>query len=211
MTSHAIELLPLRGELLLEHLDAIARLRIAVFRDWPYLYDGDLDYERQYLAAYAKSPDSFCALALACGEVIGASTGIPLSDDAPGSAQPFVEAGVPPAQVFYFGESVLLPAWRSRGLGHRFFYLRDAHARELGRFRWTAFCAVRRDSEDPRRPSGHRGNEAFWQRRGYARQAGMACELRWKEVGNDSVTPHCLDYWLREWPEWPVPDRQALS
>jgi hypothetical protein len=30
-------------------LDGVASLRIAVFRDWPYLYDGSLDYEREYL------------------------------------------------------------------------------------------------------------------------------------------------------------------
>ena len=33
-------------------LDDLARLRIAVFRDWPYLYDGDLAYERSYLSLY---------------------------------------------------------------------------------------------------------------------------------------------------------------
>ena len=33
-------------------LDDLARLRIAVFRDWPYLYDGDPAYERDYLRAY---------------------------------------------------------------------------------------------------------------------------------------------------------------
>ena len=33
-------------------LDDLARLRITVFRDWPYLYDGDLDYERRYLAEF---------------------------------------------------------------------------------------------------------------------------------------------------------------
>ena len=33
-------------------LDDVARLRIAVFRDWPYLYDGDAAYERDYLRAY---------------------------------------------------------------------------------------------------------------------------------------------------------------
>ncbi|HET7923586.1 MAG TPA: GNAT family N-acetyltransferase, partial [Rhodanobacteraceae bacterium] len=27
------------------HLDAVAALRIAVFRDWPYLYAGDREYE----------------------------------------------------------------------------------------------------------------------------------------------------------------------
>ncbi|MEE2816993.1 MAG: GNAT family N-acetyltransferase, partial [Pseudomonadota bacterium] len=32
----------LRGEDLARAIDDVARLRIAVFRDWPYLYDGDL-------------------------------------------------------------------------------------------------------------------------------------------------------------------------
>ncbi len=33
------------------HIDAIADLRIAVFRDWPYLYEGSREYEARYLAA----------------------------------------------------------------------------------------------------------------------------------------------------------------
>ena len=35
-------------------INDLARLRVAVFRDWPYLYDGDAAYEREYLARYAK-------------------------------------------------------------------------------------------------------------------------------------------------------------
>ena len=45
-------------------LDDVARLRIAVFRDWPYLYEGDAAYERDYLAAYARSADSVFVLAI---------------------------------------------------------------------------------------------------------------------------------------------------
>jgi hypothetical protein len=30
-------------------VDDLARLRVTVFRDWPYLYDGDAEYERRYL------------------------------------------------------------------------------------------------------------------------------------------------------------------
>ena len=37
----AITLQSLSGAALLPHLDEVAKLRIAVFRDWPYLYDGD--------------------------------------------------------------------------------------------------------------------------------------------------------------------------
>ena len=42
----------LTGNAVGEVLDDLARLRIAVFRDWPYLYDGDVAYERDYLTAY---------------------------------------------------------------------------------------------------------------------------------------------------------------
>ena len=38
-----VEVRALTGAELEAHLDDVARLRIAVFRDWPYLYDGTLD------------------------------------------------------------------------------------------------------------------------------------------------------------------------
>ncbi|MFO4986988.1 hypothetical protein RCK87_24905, partial [Salmonella enterica subsp. enterica serovar 1,4,[5],12:i:-] len=76
------------GDALAARLDAIAALRIAVFRDWPYLYAGD--------------------------DVVGASTGIPLADDDAAFHAPFRAAGIDVDAVFYFGESVLLPAWRGR-------------------------------------------------------------------------------------------------
>lgn len=181
-------------------LDAVAALRIAVFRDWPYLYDGDLAYEHAYLRAYAQSPDSVFVLALEDGRVVGASTGLPLEDDTEAFGAPFAATGVPAAQVFYFGESVLLPAYRGRGAGHAFFDRREAHARALGRFRWTAFCAVDRDDDDLRRPAGYRPNDVFWHRRGYARQPGMTMQLRWNEAGVGE-TVHALTFWLRDWKE----------
>ncbi|HAR53044.1 MAG TPA: GNAT family N-acetyltransferase, partial [Roseovarius nubinhibens] len=46
------------GESLGAALEDVARLRIAVFRTWPYLYDGDLAYEREYLQTYRDSADA---------------------------------------------------------------------------------------------------------------------------------------------------------
>jgi hypothetical protein len=37
------------GRDVLAHLPDIARLRIEVFREYPYLYDGDRAYEERYL------------------------------------------------------------------------------------------------------------------------------------------------------------------
>ena len=195
MTSaHTIGLF--RGPEITPWLDDVARLRVAVFRDWPYLYEGDLAYERDYLAAYAASSESLFVLAMENGQVVGASTGLPLVDDTEAFRQPFLDSAFDPEDVFYFGESVLLPAYRGRGIGHAFFDHREAHARALGRFAWTAFCAVDRAADDPRKPVDHRGNEVFWGKRGYERRPGMTMRLPWDEIGQGE-TDHALTFWLR--------------
>ena len=118
------------GQDILPVVDELAGLRIPVFCDWPYLYDGDRDYERGYLAAYAASPRSVCVVARTeAGQVVGASTGIPLADDGEATQAPFLSRGVDVDDVFYFGESVLLAEWRGRGVGHAFF---DARRRMRG-------------------------------------------------------------------------------
>ena len=201
MTSNAasttrIQIRRVAGAGIHPYLDAVAALRIAVFRDWPYLYDGDPVYEREYLDAYARSDDSVFVLAFDDDAVIGASTGLPLADDSAEFRAPFDAQGVDTGRVFYFGESVLLPAYRGQGIGHAFFDHREAHARALGRFDLAAFCAVDREADDPRRPQAHRGNEAFWAKRGYIRRPEMTMRLHWNEIGCGDIE-HALTFWTR--------------
>jgi len=135
-------------------------------------------------------------LARAGDVVVGATTGIPLAEDGAEFQAPFLARGIDVSSVFYCGESVLLPAYRGRGIGHAFFDAREAHARALGGFEWTAFAAVDRDAGDPRRPPGHRGNELFWAKRGYVRRPGMSMHLHWNEAGIGDID-HPLTFWLR--------------
>lgn len=179
------------------YLDAVAGLRIRVFREWPYLYAGNRTYEENYLTAYARSEHGLFVLAFDGARVVGASTGIPLSDETYALQQPFRKRDIPVDDVFYFGESVLLREYRGLGLGHRFFDERERHVRRFARYRMSAFCAVERAPDDPRRPSDHRSNEAFWVRRGYHRQDDMFSEREWPVVGADQPARHRLHFWLR--------------
>ncbi|MEO5626021.1 MAG: GNAT family N-acetyltransferase [Dokdonella sp.] len=179
------------------HLDAVANLRITVFRDWPYLYAGDREYDKKYLATYAQSPGSLFVLAFDGEQVIGASTGIPLADETAAFQLPFLQQQIRLANVFYFGESVLLADYRGYGLGHRFFDERERYARNVGGFTMTAFCSLERDNNDPRRGDGTRSNDLFWIKRGYRRQHDMMCSLDWQEVGCQEISAHSLSFWLR--------------
>ena len=178
-------------------VDDLARLRIQVFREWPYLYAGNVDYEADYLRVYTHSKRSLAVLAFDGATVVGASTGLPLVEESDAFVTPFVAAGYRPDAVFYCGESVLLPAYRGQGLGHRFFDEREAHARALGGFQWTAFCPVDRDPHDARRPPTHRGNDDFWRKRGYAPVPGMQVPLPWPEVDGEGDVAHTLTCWTR--------------
>lgn len=194
----AVTLLQVNGQAVSPWLDALAALRISVFRDWPYLYAGTTEYEARYLATYARSPRSLFVLALAGDTLIGCSTGVPLADEAEGFQSPWREAGHDVQRIFYFGESVLLPAFRGHGLGHRFFDAREAYAASLGGMQRTTFAAVDRDPADPRRPVYARDLAPFWSGRGYTRHDGLKLALPWAEVGcDDPEVPHLLTFWSR--------------
>ncbi|MCA1775426.1 MAG: GNAT family N-acetyltransferase, partial [Loktanella sp.] len=72
----------LTGAALEAALPDVARLRIAVFRDWPYLYDGDLAYEEGYLQSYRDSASAIVVGAFDGDRLVGAATGTPLADHA---------------------------------------------------------------------------------------------------------------------------------
>ena len=177
-------------------LDDLAQLRIAVFRDWPYLYDGTLDYEREYLRTYRDSPGALLVAAFAGGRLVGASTSTPMEDHAEAFAEPLKAIGLPVETILYGAESVLLPEVRGQGLGHRFFDLREEHARRLGRSH-VAFCSVVRPENHSMRPASFRTNDAFWMGRGYAPLPGVFAEFSWKDVCGEAETKKPLQFWMR--------------
>ena len=190
---------PLTGSALAEALPALARLRIAVFRDWPYLYAGTLDYEQGYLAKFGKAEGAVivAARALGSGEIVGVATASPMAGHADAFAEPFRARGYDIERIFYFGESVLLPAWRGRGIGHAFFDHREAHARRLDGFTHAAFCGVVRDAAHPSRPAGYVPLDAFWQRRGYAMMPGLVGSFEWQDVDQPGPTTKPMQFWLK--------------
>jgi len=177
-------------------LDELAQLRIAVFRDWPYLYDGTLEYEREYLRTYRDSPGALLVAAFAGGRLVGASTSTPMEDHAEAFAEPLKAIGLPVETILYGAESVLLPEFRGQGLGHRFFDLREDHARKLGRSH-VAFCSVVRPENHSMRPASFRTNDAFWMGRGYAPLPGVFAEFSWKDVCGEAETKKPLQFWMR--------------
>ncbi len=177
----------LTGPALAVCLPDVARLRIDVFRAWPYLYDGSFDYEQNYLADFAAAQNAIVVAAFDGDRVVGAATGAPLGGHTAEFVPLFESHGYDPSSIFYCGESVLLPQYRGSGVGHIFFDQREAHARNCtgpnGAFTQLAFCSVVRSPDDPRRPADYVPLDTFWRKRGYAPVPGLVGSYSWRELG----------------------------
>lgn len=186
----------LTGGALAAALADVARLRIEVFRAFPYLYDGDLAYEQNYLQSYRNSDRAIVVGAYDDDQLVGAATGTPLSDHADDFSAAFAGSGIDLDDVFYCAESVLLSQYRGHGVGHGFFDAREAHARNLG-YGKVAFCAVQRPADHPARPAGYAPLDPFWRKRGYAPLAGAIAQFSWKDLGEKCETSKPLQFWIR--------------
>jgi GNAT superfamily N-acetyltransferase len=185
------------GTALLPYIPELARLRIEVFRDFPYLYDGTLDYEKKYLQTYIDHPESVIVLAFDDDKIVGASTAIPMKYETEGLKKPFLEQGYDLDEVFYCSESVLNKAYRGLGLGVRFFEEREAHAAELGGFKNITFCCVERPVDHPRRPADYMPLDNFWNKRGYVKHPELKTTYMWKDLDETEETAKPMTFWLK--------------
>jgi GNAT superfamily N-acetyltransferase len=197
MSAGNIRVTRLAGDAMRARLDDLGRLRMEVFRAWPYLYEGSLDYERSYLARYDAAGTGTLIVALDGERIVGASSALALREEFDYVQAPFIKAGLPLGDIFYFGESVLLPQYRGHGIGVEFFRQREAAARAFDR-PLCCFCAVERPADHPMRPKDYVPLDAFWQRRGYRRRPDLVATFTWRDIGDAEQTDHPMIYWMRD-------------
>lgn len=177
---------------------ALAALRIEVFRDFPYLYEGSFEYEKEYLKTYVNSDRAFLFAVFDNEKMVGATTCIPLVDETDEVQEPFVLSGMNLDDIFYFGESILLKECRGKGIGKQFFEQREKHAASFGNYTTTCFCAVDRPENHPLRPEAYIPLDEFWKSRGYKKSEVLKSKFSWKDINEPMETEKTMIYWLKK-------------
>lgn len=183
------------GSALSPHLHAVAALRIEVFREWPYLYEGSLAYELTYLRSYLDAPDSVCILVWAGDQLVGASTACGLAH-VKEARIPFDAMGPDPTTVYYAGESVLRKPFRGKGIGAPFYALREEAGKRFG-YTHLAFASVIRPETHPAKPADYVSLDAYWTRRGYTPLPNHIAHFSWPDVGDTEETSKPLGFWIK--------------
>jgi GNAT superfamily N-acetyltransferase len=178
-------------------LEALASLRINIFREYPYLYDGRREDELNYLRHYMEVPDAFVISVDDAGSMVGAATGIPLCHENQDLIDPLAGTSYPIAETFYVGELLFYPAYRNRGLGMGLISMVEKQVRSLGNFRYLTCATVVRPEDHQLRPKEYVPIDRFLDRIGFRTLPGVTTRFSWKEIDGISYD-HPMQFWLKE-------------
>jgi GNAT superfamily N-acetyltransferase len=196
MTS-PLRIIRLKGQEIVPYISELAALRIKIFHGYPYLYEGDLEYEKKYLKTYTDCSDVILVLVFDQNRIVGASTALPLKFETSNVIEPFQQHSYDVNSIFCFGESILLPEYRGQQVGKQFFAERENAACEQG-YRIATFFEVIRPANDPRRPSDWHPLNPFWEKQGYKKHPELTSFYSWKEIGEAEETPKPIVFWLKQ-------------
>jgi GNAT superfamily N-acetyltransferase len=178
-------------------IEQAATIFMEIFREYPYLYGGDLKFELEYLQNYLKEPNSAMFIAYDGETAVGASTCIPLEAEDEQFYKPIVDAGYNINEILYLGESAVYPAYRGMGLGVQFFKLRENHAHQLSTRDKTLFCRVLREHNHPAQPRDYQPLDQFWRKRGYY-PLDLYTSYPWQDIGDNHQTHKVMGYWIKQ-------------
>lgn len=181
-----------------KHLLALAHLRIAVFKEYPYLYQGHLGYEAAYLDKFNHSQQAYIGVVNHQNTLVGAITGLPLVAEEAALQAPWQADQTPIEGVFYISEVLLYPAFRHQGLGRSLFLQAEAFISAQQRYNAITFATVMRPAHHPLKPQGYRDYDAFWQSLGYQRAEGRVGSIAWQDIDETQESAKPMQFWVKQ-------------
>lgn len=188
----------IRGHQFQKYLHAVADLRMSIFREYPYLYDSDMQSELDYLKGYSTSKNSLLIIVQDQEKVVGALTGIPLGEMDKAFLPPFVKGHLPIRSIFYLGEMLLLKEYRGKKLGYKMYKTFEDLVKQTGQYKMIAIAEVIRDKNDPRKPKHYIPARKLWEKLGFVEHPEMIMQFSYKQVDSAGKVPNSLVFSFRE-------------
>jgi GNAT superfamily N-acetyltransferase len=184
----------IRGQEIENYIDHLGRFRIEIFREYPYLYDGSIEYERVYLSRYSLNPESLLLILQDDRGIIGACTGMPLTGEDFEFQNAFV--GENKDEIYYIGEVMLRADSRGQGLGSSLLSTALSLI-DFSRFKKVSLCTVDRGLNHSRRPRNFCPPDYLWEKYGFVKSDNLLTYLAWKDIGDEIETHKPLNIWFK--------------
>jgi hypothetical protein len=180
------------------YIHSVAKLRLEVFKEYPYFKDPDLTQEMHYLRKIASCREAIGVLIFDGTTLVGVSIGYPLDAAEPALLGPWKGHTQEINGYFYFENSSLLKRYRGRGIGHHFFDAKEAHVAHHKKYKHICFCIPDSLESDLNRSSDFLLPIDFWRKRGYIHHPEMKGMLAWKKIGEAHPKEHRMSFWVKD-------------
>jgi len=178
----------LYGKEIENHIDSIAALRLSAFKEYPYLYVGNMEYEKNYLKGYIEEKNATLLQAKVNSELVGVFTGTSLignSDIVKDAKSIFEKHGLLPAEYYYSGEMIVLTKHRSLQMAKNLFFLQKKIAKDFG---YKKLCAlvVERENDHPQKPTDYKSLSSLYERAGF-KETDIYLNYHWPTIMLDGT------------------------
>lgn len=196
-----IEIFSLRGKEILPFAEDLFTLRIAIFKEFPYLWEGKIEEEKNsiYNKKFLESEDAVMVIAKdkRTKSIIGIASANSLKNEISDLQNILLQRGLNPAEFFYFRESMLLPEYRGLGIGKIFLQEREKIAKQHPQINHITFFCVERDHNDPRKPHDYRSPYLLWHKEGFKKRDDIHHTFEWKIVEEEKPIPNKIVFWIK--------------
>ena len=183
------------GEKIKDVIDELGNFRITIFKEYLYLYDGNLDYERKYLSRYGNISDSILLLVRNKEGILGAATGIPLVNDEPEFTEPFKDKNLD--EIFYIGELMIRKDNRSKGIG-TLLLKNMLDLIDKNQFKTVCLYTVDRGNNHPLKPDFYQSPDSLWRKFGFEKHSSHIVYFSWRDLGNVVETEKPMNVWIKD-------------
>ncbi|HLC06649.1 MAG TPA: GNAT family N-acetyltransferase [Candidatus Babeliales bacterium] len=182
-------------------LPFVAQLRVNIFRNYPYLYDGNIAEEMDNLEKYAQHNNSALAIAYYNENPVGFLCGSDLIHYSVhfenSVADLFKGVDLNIENYYYCADIIILPEHRGKYLAPQLFDAIENYAQQKG---YTACCFITEHHENhPLKPRDHKSLVPLWNSLNYKKSA-LITYASWQTHqvdGTIKLEQHPLIFWLK--------------
>ena len=182
MANETIRIETFKGNEIAPHIQGIVKLCDRIYREPPYLYNGDDADYTDYIESYSQVNEAIICLAFDGKEAIGLGIGTPMLKTREFYQQTLIEHGYDLSQLFYLGEFGLKPGYHGLGIEETILLEIENFAKKTGAF--SAMCIWELDNS----------KHEILKKMGFIRHAELNFQIFWTNIGDELESAHLAVY-----------------
>lgn len=188
----------LKGKELLSNIPELTKLRLTIYREYPYLYEGDPLFEESYVSLFANSSDALLIVAKVGNRIVGALSGLPLDSAQKEIQDVFLASKMKLKECYALCDVVVLKEYRNRRVATILYEEFANQLRKMKRYKKVVLWQIVRAQDDPKRPNDYFSPDNFFGKQGFKKHPEYTCVLRWKEISEKEERAHRFEFWLKD-------------